>query len=193
MVRLGIRVRTKHTTNVLSSSSIYLLKRAELAVRSCVESALKEVDLTPSQLFILILVKFGVATSSAELSREMGVLPQSMIELIAPLEHTRAIERRPDPANNRILRIVLTPTGERLFARGAEVGARLERELFGWLGKQERLLLQAKLADLTVRAESHVDHAKLRRVDRRVSRPQRRRVVARQAASTRRTARRRGV
>jgi hypothetical protein len=37
----------------LPVSTVYLLKRAELAVRGCVEVALGGVDLTPSQYFIL--------------------------------------------------------------------------------------------------------------------------------------------
>jgi DNA-binding MarR family transcriptional regulator len=78
-------------------STVYLLKRAELAVRGCVEVALSAVDLTPSQYFILVLVKSGDASSSAELARAMGVLPQSMTELIAPLEKQGAIVRQPDP------------------------------------------------------------------------------------------------
>jgi DNA-binding MarR family transcriptional regulator len=148
----------------LDNGTIYLLKRAELAVRSCVEVALSEVDLTPNQFFILVLVKYGTATSSAELARAMGVLPQSMTELIAPLEHRGAIARRPDPDNNRILRIVLTAAGERLFARGAEVGARLDRELFRGLDERERERLNETFTDLIARAESHVDHPKLRRL-----------------------------
>ena len=148
----------------LGNSTIYLLKRAELAVRGCVEVALNEVDLTPNQFFILVLVKRGEATSSAELAREMGVLPQSMTELIAPLEQRGAIARRPDPDNNRILRIVLTAAGERLYARGAEVGQRLERELFSSLDENERPRLNETLNELIARAESHVDHPKLRRL-----------------------------
>jgi hypothetical protein len=53
----------------LPTSPVYLLKRAELAVRGCVEKALSEVALTPSQYFVLFLVETGEATSSAELAR----------------------------------------------------------------------------------------------------------------------------
>lgn len=148
----------------LENSTIYLLKRAELAVRSCVEVALSEVDLTPNQFFILVLVKYGRATSSAELARAMGVLPQSMTELIAPLEQRGAIARRPDPDNNRILRIVLTAAGERLFSRGAEVGERLDRELFAGFDEREHERLNETFTDLIARAESHVFHPKLRRI-----------------------------
>lgn len=148
----------------LSVSPIYLLKRAELAVRGCVEVALGEVDLTPSQFFILVLVKSGEATSAAELARAMGVLPQSMTELIAPLEHRGAIARRPDPDHNRILRIELTEAGERLFARAAEVGARMHRELFAGLGASDLARLNETFTDLIARAESHICHPRLRRL-----------------------------
>jgi DNA-binding MarR family transcriptional regulator len=176
----------------LGNSTIYLLKRAELAVRGCVEAALSEVDLTPNQFFILVLVRYGAATSSAELARAMGVLPQSMTELIAPLEQRGAIARRPDPDNNRILRIVLTAAGERLFARGAEVGRRLERELFSTLDERERERLNETLTDLIARAESHVDHPKLRRLTKSVAKPEPPSAAARIArAGTRRTTARR--
>jgi DNA-binding MarR family transcriptional regulator len=148
----------------LPVSTVYLLKRAELAVRGCVEVALGAVDLTPSQYFILYLVKCGEATSSAELARSMGMLPQSMTELIAPLEKKGAIVRKPDPANNRILRIEMTAAGERLFAKGTEVAIRIERELLEGIDARELAAVNRFLGELTTKAESHSFHPKLRRL-----------------------------
>ena len=145
-------------------STIYLLKRAELAVRGCVEGALGVVDLTPSQYFILFLVKCGEATSSAELARSMGVLPQSMSELIAPLERNGAIVRRPDLDNNRILRIELTAAGERLFAKGTEAAIRIEQELLEELDARDLAAANRFLGALTSIAERHSFHPKLRRL-----------------------------
>ena len=144
--------------------SVYLLKRAELAVRGCVDIAFGDVDLTPSQYFILFLAKCGEASSSAELARAMGVLPQSMTELIAPLEKKGAIVRRPDPANNRILRIELTAVGERLFANGTEVALRVEQELLEGFEPPELAHLNRLLTKLTSAAEAHSYHPKLRRL-----------------------------
>jgi DNA-binding MarR family transcriptional regulator len=144
--------------------TVYLLKRAELAVRGCVELALAEADLTPSQYFILFLVKLGEASSSAELARAMGVLPQSMTELIAPLEQRGAIARRPDPSNNRILRIELTAEGERIFARGTEIAIRIERELLEDFDERDLARLNAAFTTLTAKAEAHEYHPKLRRL-----------------------------
>jgi DNA-binding MarR family transcriptional regulator len=148
----------------LPTSTVYLLKRAELAVRGCVEMAFSEVALTPSQYFILFLVKTGEATSSAELARATGVLPQSMTELIAPLEKRGAIVRRPDQDNNRILRIEVTPAGTRLFERATELAIRLERELVENFAPREVEDLNRLFAALIAKAEAHSYHPKLRRL-----------------------------
>jgi DNA-binding MarR family transcriptional regulator len=134
-------------------STVFLLKRAELAVRTCVELDLARVGLTPNQLFILVLVNLGEATSSAELARAMGVTPQSMTELLAPLEEMGAVARSPDPSNGRILRITLTPQGERLLERGIEAGQGLERELLGGFSAQGREQLNQALAKLMANAD----------------------------------------
>jgi DNA-binding MarR family transcriptional regulator len=150
----------------LPTSTVYMLKRAELAVRGCVEMAFSEVALTPSQYFILFLAKTGEATSSAELARAMGVLPQSMTEFIAPLEKRGAIVRRPDEANNRILRIELTATGLRLFERATEIAIRVERELVENFAPREVEELNRLFAALIAKAEAHSYHPKLRRLGR---------------------------
>ncbi|HJR71318.1 MAG TPA: MarR family transcriptional regulator [Gammaproteobacteria bacterium] len=153
------------------TSAVYLLKRAELAVRGCVEVAFSEVALTPSQYYILFLVKRAEATSSAELARAMGVLPQSMTELIAPLEKRGAIVRRPDSSNNRILRIELTSAGLRLFERGTERAIRFERELLDGFGGEELGHLCRGLSALIARAEKHSYHPKLRRLHKNADKP----------------------
>ena len=94
----------------------------------------------------------------------MGVLPQSMTELIAPLEKSGAITRRPDAGNNRILRIELTAVGERLFAKAAEIAIRLERELYEDFDERELGRLNRLLTELTAKAEAHSLHPKVRRL-----------------------------
>lgn len=147
-----------------NTSTIYLLKRAELAVRGCVEMALAEVALTPSQFFVMVLVKTGEATSSAELARAMGMLPQSMTDILSPLEKRGAIARKPDPANNRILRAELTADGERLFVTTTEIAERLERELLAGFEPRELENLNRKLTELVLTAETHSYHPKLRKL-----------------------------
>jgi DNA-binding MarR family transcriptional regulator len=169
-------------------STVYSLKRAELAVRGCAEVALGAVDLTPSQYFILFLVKCGEATSSAELARSMGVLPQSMTELIAPLEKKGAIVRRPDPGNNRILRIAVTSAGEKLFAKGTAAAIQIEKELLEDFDPRELATVNRFLGALTAKAEAHSFHPKLRRLTKVGAKPKT--VRAGTHTRTRRSARR---
>jgi len=146
----------------LPTSPVYLLKRAELAVRGCVEKALGEVALTPGQYFVLFLVVTGEATSSAELARATGVLPQSMTELIALLAKRGLIARTPDGANSRILRIEVTTAGRKLFEKATEVAIRVERELFEDFASREVDELNGLFARLIASAERHSYHPKLR-------------------------------
>lgn len=147
----------------LAGSLIYLLKRTELAVRGCVELALSPFDLTPSQFFILVLVESQEATSSAELARAMGVLPQSMSDLIAPLEKRGAILRNPDPQNRRILRIALTRDGRQLYERAAEAGQHIEQQLLRSVSASELARLKSLLSGLMATAEAHESHPAVRR------------------------------
>jgi DNA-binding MarR family transcriptional regulator len=172
----------------LPASTVYLLKRAELAVRGCVETTFTEVALTPSQYFALFLVKTGEATSSAELARAMGVLPQSMTEIVAPLEKRAAIVRRPDRVNNRILRIELTTGGERLFERATELAIRVEAELVEGFAAAEIQDLNRLLSTLTEKAEAHAHHPKLRRLGKSAAKAKPARTASRPRAR-RRTAR----
>jgi len=174
----------------LPTSPVYLLKRAELAVRGCVEKALGEVALTPSQYFVLFLVETGEATSSAELARATGVLPQSMTELISLLGKRGLIEREPDSVNSRILRIEVTAAGRKLFEKGTEVALRLERELFEGFETREVETLNRLFGRLIESAERHSYHPKLRSLPRAAAKAQPPR-VARKSAPRRRAASRR--
>jgi DNA-binding MarR family transcriptional regulator len=150
----------------LPRSPVYLLKRAELAVRGCVEKALGEVALTPSQYFVLLLVETGEATSSAELARATGVLPQSITELISLLGRRGLIARTPDSVNSRILRIGVTAAGRKIFEKGTEVAIRLERELFEDFDPREVETLNRLFGRLIASAERHSYHPKLRSLPR---------------------------
>ena len=90
--------------------TLYLVKRAETAVRSGLESVLSELGMTPSQYVTLSLLAIK-DQSSADLARKTGVTPQSMSEIIAVLERKSLIARVENPEHRRILTIHLTDEG----------------------------------------------------------------------------------
>jgi len=142
---------------------VYLLKSTELAVRSCAEVALAPFGLTPALFVVLFRLKHSEGISSADLARTIGVRPQSIVDLIQPLEKAGWIRRRPDPEHGRILRIELTASGERLVERVIPVARSLEEELFSSLTAEQVEHLREGLMQLLVSAQAHESHPLSRR------------------------------
>ncbi len=138
--------------------TIYLLKRAELAVRSCMEVALAKFDLTPAQFLMLFRMRDCTDLSAAALAREIGVRPQSLIALIAPLERRGILEREPSQNHRRILHNRITPAGKKLLANALRVAAQVEGDLLASVDGRSLTTLQDTLTLLWERAEAHELH-----------------------------------
>ena len=142
---------------------VYLLKSTELAVRSCAEVALAPFGLTPALFVVLFRLKHSEGVSSADLARTIGVRPQSIVDLIQPLEKKGWIKRRQDPDHGRILRTELTAAGERLLERVIPVARSLEEELFSSLSAEQMEHLREGLRQLLASAQAHESHPIARR------------------------------
>ena len=137
---------------------MYLLKRAELAVQLH-GVALAEFDLTPTQFLMLFHLRERREVSAASLAREVGVRPQSVIEVLAPLERKRVSSKREaSRTNRRILHTRLTAAGQKLLAGALRVAAGIETGLLSDLNDSQLRILQEALAHLWARAESHELH-----------------------------------
>jgi DNA-binding MarR family transcriptional regulator len=146
-----------------SQGLVYLLKSTELAVRTCAEVALAPFHLTPALFMMLFRLKESDGVSSADLARTIGVRPQSIVDLIRPLERSGLIKRRKAPEHGRILRISLTAAGVRLLGRALPVARQLEAELFSNVTAQEIAHLREGLAKLLANAQAHETHPAGRR------------------------------
>jgi len=138
--------------------TIYLLKRAEVAVRGCMDVALVEFDLTPAQFLMLFRLRDHAELSSAALARDIGVRPQSIIGLLRPLERKGLLQREPSPAHQRVLDIRLTGAGKKLLADAMRVASRIESELLADLDDRQVTVFQDALTKLWNRAERHSLH-----------------------------------
>jgi DNA-binding MarR family transcriptional regulator len=145
-------------------SFIYLLKHTELAVRGCVEVALEQFALTPNQFLMLLRLSHREGQCAAELARGIGVRPQSLTEIINPLEEKGLIAREESPEHRRILRISLTAAGRQLLARATRIGQQLERDLVTDLSADELAALLAALGKVLERAQEHECHPEVRRL-----------------------------
>lgn len=125
-----------------------LLKRTELAVRGCLDVTLAAFDLTPTQFLTLIRVRNANELSAAALARELGVRPQSMNEIIAPLERMKLLKREASREHQRILHMRLTSSGARLLAEALQAAVHLEAELLADLDADQLRVLKEALMRL---------------------------------------------
>jgi DNA-binding MarR family transcriptional regulator len=128
--------------------TMYLLNEASQAVRSQLEAALRDLQMTGIQYTILTIVDEHASISSTELSRRFFVTAQTMNEIITWLEKRRLIARREDPANKRILRMALTAQGRKLLKRCEKIADRVEDAAFDWIDVDDFDTLRQSLRNL---------------------------------------------
>ena len=133
-------------------------------MRNCAEVALAPFGLTPALFLVLFRLRESDGVSSADLARTLGVRPQSIVDLIQPLERSGLIRRRQAREHRRILRISLTAAGARLLNRTIPTARQLEEELFAGLSAQQLAQLRDGLTHLLAKAQAHETHRLVKRV-----------------------------
>jgi DNA-binding MarR family transcriptional regulator len=100
------------------------------AVRTRMERALREYDLTLAQYAVMSLLVGKDGISSAKIARARRVSPQSMNEQIVALEGRGLVARLGDPDNRRELLVSLTKPGRDKLKACDGVVDQIERDLF---------------------------------------------------------------
>jgi DNA-binding MarR family transcriptional regulator len=93
--------------------SSYLLRQAWYALNGAMEMALRPHGLTTAQYGVLSVLAREPGASGADLARACHTTPQAMNGVLATLERSSLIERRPHPTHGRILQVTLTSEGQR--------------------------------------------------------------------------------
>ncbi|MFF0145875.1 DNA-binding MarR family transcriptional regulator [Amycolatopsis sulphurea] len=101
---------------------------------------------TPAELHCLQLVHSGVTDSPTELARLLGLTTGAFTRLLDRMERARLVERVPDPADRRRLRVRARPDR---MAELTDLYAPLAHQLGAQLAKFDRRQLTALVAFLT--------------------------------------------
>jgi DNA-binding MarR family transcriptional regulator len=133
--------------------TVYLINEVNLAVRTRMERALKDHDLTVAQYSVMSLLTVPAkdgreGISSAKIARARRVSPQSINELIVGLETRGLVARLGDPDNRRELLVSLTRIGlDKLKVCDLAVD-KIERELYADLDAATHKQLRGALNTL---------------------------------------------
>ena len=107
-----------------------------------VQSLLEALGLYEGQPALLRSLWAEEGLTHTELARRLHVRPATVTKMIQRMEKSGFVERRPDPADQRLSRVYLTEPGRSVQAAVREVWRTLEREAFSGLSDDERTQLQ---------------------------------------------------
>jgi DNA-binding MarR family transcriptional regulator len=129
----------------MSGRVSYLVKRVERGVRSQLDDALQELQVTTPEYTALSVLRHRSGLSSAQLARRAFVSAQAMNLIVVALERRGWIARSPDPDNGRILRAKLTPLGKEMLVACDRATASVEKALLAELSASEVAALRSML------------------------------------------------
>lgn len=124
----------------------YALKRAQHALRVSMDEALRPLELTTPQYAVLCAVEAEAGLSNARLARAAFVTAQAMQGVLANLERSGFLERRPDPNHGRVLRSELTARGRNVLAQAHSAVRVVENKMVASFGPADAARLAVSLS-----------------------------------------------
>ena len=126
-------------------STLYLVKRLELAIRAVLDDVLRPYGITTHQYTALTALAARDGLTSAQLARRSFVTPQTMHEQVVSLERAGLISRERDPSNRRVLLAHLTDLGRQRMESCADVVGDLEELVEEGMNESQLAEFRARL------------------------------------------------
>jgi DNA-binding MarR family transcriptional regulator len=123
-----------------------LVKWAEMVTRAEAEQALRNLPVSSSQMFVLVLIGQKGEATSADLARMMRITPQALTKLVAPLRDGGLISRRTDADHARRQLLRLTDAGRAVLDEAHRLSPAVEDALLPDFSPEERVTLKRLLA-----------------------------------------------
>jgi DNA-binding MarR family transcriptional regulator len=128
----------------------YLMRQAGAALRLRMERALSDYGVTPPQFNVLTMLAAYPGISNADVARLSMLTPQTVSVIVANLERSGAIERRPHAIHGRIQHIDVTPAGKTLLKSCRERVRDIEQRLLNGLTADEEKVIRRWLVSVAV-------------------------------------------
>ena len=107
----------------------FALKQAQQALRTRLDSELREIGLTTPQYAVLAFLEVEPGASNAALARRAFVTPQTMQAILMALERAGLIARTPHPEHGRVQMTELTVRGRGALKAASGIVAEAEERL----------------------------------------------------------------
>ncbi len=107
----------------------FALKQAQQALRTRLDSGLREIGLTTPQYAVLAFLEVEAGASNAALARRAFVTPQTMQAILIALERAGLVARTPHPEHGRVQMTQLTARGRGALKAASGIVADAEERL----------------------------------------------------------------
>jgi DNA-binding MarR family transcriptional regulator len=134
---------------ILPSLIGYNIRRAQVAVFADFADSLTEVDITPGQFGVLVLISENGGLNQTRLGNGLGVDRSTVVAVIDRLQARGLVARTPAPGDRRSYALQLSPAGQDLLARAKRLVAAHEARIGEPLSAKERQTLKTLLGKLS--------------------------------------------
>lgn len=133
--------------NSTNSELAELVHRVGRRLRRGYGAGLEPFALSPGQARALrVIAETDPPLKMVQLADHLRIAPRSVTPVIDALEEAGLVRREVDPANRRSTLLLLTPTGERTYAKVREARRAVADTVFAVLGDDQRDRLRDLLA-----------------------------------------------
>jgi DNA-binding MarR family transcriptional regulator len=130
-------------------TGLFAVMHASSVLESRVETRLSDVGLSLAKLAALHkLTEAGESLPLGQLAERLSCVKSNVTQLVDRLEADGLVSRTADPNDRRSRLAVLTDAGRAAYAKGSEIKAQAEREMFEVLTATESQTLNELLAKL---------------------------------------------
>ena len=115
----------------------------------------REFDMNRSQAAILFMLHRRETMSQRELAQELNMTAPSITSAIQKMEREGYITRRPDDADQRVMRLALAKRGRACIQSVREVGGRMDEIILGGMSLEEKLLFRRLMLQVRDNLENY--------------------------------------
>ncbi|WP_438447276.1 MarR family winged helix-turn-helix transcriptional regulator [Gorillibacterium sp. sgz5001074] len=125
-----------------------VFKRVAKLHHQTVHKLLSDKEVFPGQPPVLRLLSERDGRSQRELAEEMEITPATLNVMIGRMEKNGLLERKPDPADQRVSRVYLTEKGREAHQELRDVIGTMEATCFGNFTMEERIVFRRLLLQM---------------------------------------------
>lgn len=120
----------------------YFVRRAQIWIFQDFIRRLAEIDVSPAQFSVLVVISANSGLSQAELASTLGIERARLVRMLHTLEDRGLTQRSPSSADGRRHELRLTRDGQKLLAQAKALATQHETALQSRLGVEKyRLVL----------------------------------------------------